>query len=72
MISFKVPKSIKIIVHLRQFCLTAIPLTVFNSQILPCLQYCAIIWASTYFIHILPILRRQKKQFTMCTFLPAL
>ena len=44
MISFKVAKSIKIIVHLRQFCLTEIPLNVFNSRILPCLQYTALLF----------------------------
>ena len=69
MIYSKIAKSIGIIVKLRQFCLTRTEtlLTLYNSWILPCLQYCSIIWASTYSTHLLPLLRLQKKAIRIIT-----
>ena len=44
----KITKSIGIIIKLRQFLLSNTLCTLYNSLILPYLQYCSIIWASTY------------------------
>ena len=67
MISSTVAESIKIILNLRQFCLTQILFAVNNSLILPCLQYCPIMRDSTYSIHIPPRLGLQKKAVKIIT-----
>ena len=42
---------LKSIVNLQQLCLSEILLTVYNSRILPCLQYCSMIWDSIHSFH---------------------
>ena len=44
--------------------------TLYNSLILPYLQYCAIIWASTYTSHLQPLFRLQKKALRIITHSP--
>ena len=65
MIYPKISRSIKIIVRLRQFCLTETILVVYNSRTLPFLQYCCIIWVSTSSIHIPPLLGPQIRAIQM-------
>ena len=66
-ISSKVAKSIGIITKSRQFFLTNILCTLYNSIIIPYLQYCSIVWASKYPSHLQPILRFQKKALRIMT-----
>ena len=44
--------------------------TLYNSLILPYLQYCSIIWASTYSSHLQPLFRLQKKALRIITHSP--
>ena len=60
-ISSKIAKSTGIIIKSRQFFLSNTLCTLYNSLILPYLQYCSIIWASTYSSHLQPVFRLQKK-----------
>ena len=54
-ISSKIAKSVGIIIKSRQFFLPNTLHTLYNSLILPYLQYCSIIWASTYSSHLQPL-----------------
>ena len=60
-ISSKIAKSTGIIIKSRQFFLSNTLCTLYNSLILPYLQYCSIIWASTYSSHLQPFFHLQKK-----------
>ena len=44
--------------------------TLYNSLILPYLQYCSIIWASTYSSHLQPLFLLQKKALRIITHSP--
>ena len=56
----------------RQFLEKSTLHLLYNSLILPYLQYCAIIWASTYKSHLNPILLCQKKAVRIITHSPPL
>ena len=60
-ISSKTAKSTGIIIKSRPFFLSNTLCTLYNSLILPYLQYCSIIWASTYTSHLQPFFHLQKK-----------
>ena len=53
-------KSIGIITKCRQFFLINTLHTLYNSSVLPYLQYYSIIWASTYSSHLQPLLLFKK------------
>ena len=63
-------KSIGIIIKSRQFFVPNTLHTLYNSLILPYLQYCSIIWASTYSSHLQPLFRLQKKAIRIITHSP--
>ena len=67
-ISSKFAKSTGIIIKSRNFFLCNIFCTLYNTLILSYLQYCSIIWASSYSSHLQPIFRLQnyKLQLTNC------
>ena len=69
-ISSKIAKSTGIIVKSRQLFLSNTLCTLYNSLILPYLQYCSIIWASTYSSHLQPLFRLQKKALRIITHSP--
>ena len=69
-ISSKIAKSTGIIIKSRQFFLSNTLCTLYNSLILPYLQYCSIIWASTYSSHLQPLFRLQKKALRIITHSP--
>ena len=69
-ISSKVAKSIGITIKSRQFFLTNTLLTLYSSLVLPYLQCCCIVWASTYSSHLQPLFRLQKKALRIITHLP--
>ena len=69
-ISSKVAKSTGVIIKSRQFFLTNILLALYNSLVLPYLQYCCIVWASTYSSHLQPLFRLQKKALRIITHSP--
>ena len=69
-ISSKIAKSTGIIIKSRQFFLSNTLCTLYNSLILPYLQYCSIIWASTYSSHLQPLFRLQKKVLRIITHSP--
>lgn len=69
-ISSKIAKSTGIIIKSRQFFLSDTLCTLYNSLILPYLQYCSIIWASTYSSHLQPLFRLQKKALRIITHSP--
>ena len=59
-----------IIIKSPQFFLPNTLHTLYNSLILPYLQYCSIIWASTYSSHLQPLFRLQKKDIRTITHSP--
>ena len=69
-ISSKIAKSTGIIIKSRQFFLSNTLCTLYNSLILPYLQYCSIIWASTYSFHLQPLFRLQSKALRIITHSP--
>ena len=69
-ISSKIAKSTGIFIKSRQFFLSNTLCTLYNSLILPYLQYCSVIWASTYFSHLQPLFRLQKKALRIMTHSP--
>ena len=69
-ISSKIAKSTGIIIKSRQFFLSNTLCTLYNSLILPYLQYCSIIWASTYSSRLQPLFRLQKKALRITTHSP--
>ena len=70
-ISSKIAKSTGIIIKSRQFFLSNTLCTLYNSLILPYLQYCSIIWASTYSSHLQPLFRLKNHYsfYTTCTYI---
>ena len=69
-ISSKIAKSTGIIIKSRQFFLSNTLCTLYNSLILPYLQYCSIIWASTYSSHLQPFFFLQKNALRIITHSP--
>ena len=69
-ISSKVAKSIGITIKSRQLFLTNTLPTLYSSLVLPYLQCCCIVWASTYSSHLQPLFRLQKKALRIITHLP--
>ena len=69
-ISSKIAKSTGIIINSRQFFFSNTLCTLYNSLILPYLEYCLIIWASTYSSHLQPLFRLQKKALRIITHSP--
>lgn len=68
--SSQIAKSTGIIIKSRQFFFSNTLCTLYNSLILPYLQYCLIIWASTYSSHLQPLFRLQKKALRIITHSP--
>lgn len=66
-ISSKIAKSTGIIIKSGQFFLCNTLCTLYNSLILPYLQYCSIIWASTYSSHLQPLFHLHKKALRIIT-----
>ena len=67
---FQIAKSTGIIIKSRQFFFSNTLCTLYNSLILPYLQYCLIIWASTYSSHLQPLFRLSKKALRIITHSP--
>lgn len=71
-ITSKISRTIGILLKSRQFLEIPTLRLLYNSLILPYLQYCTIIWASTYKTHLNPILICQKKAVRILTYSPPL
>ena len=68
----KTSKIIGIICKARKYFCSKTLLTLYNTLFLPYLNYCNLIWASTYDSHIEPLLLLQKKGVRIITFSPPL
>ena len=67
----KASKVIGIICKSRQYLASNTLITLYNSLFLPYLNYCNLIWASTYTSHIEPLFLLQKKAVRIITFSPS-
>ena len=70
MICSKTSKVIGLICKARQYLHSNTLKTLYNSLFLPYVNYCNLIWASTYNPHINPLLLLQKKAIRIITFSP--
>ena len=70
MICSKTSKVIGLICKARQYLHSNTLKTLYNSLFLPYVNYCNLIWASTYNTHINPLLLLQKKAIRIITFSP--
>ena len=70
MICSKTSKVIGLICKARQYLHSNTLKTLYNSLFLPYVNYCNLIWASTYNSHINPLLLLQKKAIRIITFSP--
>ena len=71
-ITSKISKTIGVISKSRKFLNKSTLLTLYNSLILPYLQYCTLIWGSTYKTHLHSLLLCQKKVARIITHSPPL
>ena len=66
----KTSKVIGIICKSRQYLASNTLMTLYNSLFLPYLNYCNLIWASTYYSHLEPLFLLQKKAARIITSSP--
>ena len=70
LISSKASKVIGIMCHARKYLAPNSLLTIYNSLFLPYINYCNLIWASTYSLHTQPLVKLQKKAIRIITHSP--